>query len=323
MIGKTGPMAQKPAITTIRNPVQQGHGKSIPTPPHTKIVAFANFKGGVGKTACAVSIAGCLAYQFRKRVLLIDLDVQSSLGQWLFGSQLWWNRSRHWAGTSYQVFQDIISGTHLWNVHDSSFDLDSCPNLRVCPATYDMVDLDAQLHYSLNKPSHPKPFQCLDIVIKPWCHGFDYVLLDCPPNMLQVTRNALYCADYVLIPTVPDFLSTAGIKRLVEHIRGLRDQFLLFDTDPVKIGGIIVSMYEMTKASTMDPFVGEIDAYLAEQKSYNHVFTEKSEVFPQKIRRLSAVAQAQERSLPVTIAFPNSEASRDVIQLTHRIMEVV
>ena len=141
--------------------------------------------------------------------------------------------------------------------------------------------------------------------------------------MYQVTRNALYCADYVLIPTVPDFLSTAGIKRLVEHIRGLRDQFLLFDTDPVKIGGIIISMYESAKAATMDPFVGEIDAYLAEQKTYNHVFTNKTEVFQQKIRRLSAVAQAQDRNLPVTIAFPNLEASRDMIRLTHRIMEVV
>ena len=72
----------------------------------------------------------------------------------------------------------------------------------------------------------------------------------------------------------------------------------------------------------MDPFVGEIDAYLAEQKSYNHVFTRKTEVFQQKVRRLSAVAQAQERNLPVTIAFPNLEASH-MIRLTHRIMEVV
>jgi chromosome partitioning protein len=323
MVRKTGASDQKRAITNIRNLGEIGAGKSIPSPPGTKVFAFANFKGGVGKTACAVNIAGCLAFQFRKKVLLIDLDVQSSLGQWLFGSQLWWNRCKQRRRTSYQIFQDIIAGSHAWNLHDSTFELDPCPNLRVCPATYDMLDLDTQLHYALNSPSHPKPFQCLDIVIKPWCNGFDYVILDCPPNMYQITRNALYCADYVLIPTVPDFLSTAGIKRLVEHIRGLRDQFLLFDTDPVKIGGIIISMYEMGRHTTMDPFVGEIDAYLTEQKSYNHVLTDKSEVFQQKIRRLSAIAQAQERNLPVTIAFPDSEASRDVIRLTNRIMEVV
>lgn len=323
MVRKAESKDQGKAITKIQNSCEPGTGKSLPSPPGTKVLAFANFKGGVGKTTCAVNIAGCLAHQFNKKVLLIDLDVQSSLGQWLFGPQLWWNRCKQRRRTSYQIFQDIITGSHAWNLHDSTFELDACPNLRVCPATYDMLDLDTQLHYALSRPVHPKPFQCLDIILKPWCNRFDYVVLDCPPNMYQVTRNALYCADYVLIPTVPDFLSTAGIKRLVEHIRGLRDQFLLFDTDPVKIGGIIISMYEAAKAATMDPFVGEIDAYLAEQKSYNHVFTDRTEVFQQKIRRLSAVAQAQERTLPVTIAFPNLEASRDMIRLTHRIMEVV
>ena len=123
-------------------------------------IAFANFKGGVGKTTCAVNIAGCLAYHFKQKVLLIDLDVQSSLGQWLMEPEWWHNWSKHRRKTSYQIFLDIIMGSHAWSIDSSTFSHKMCPNLLVCPATFDMLDLDTQLHHALNKPSHPKPFQC-------------------------------------------------------------------------------------------------------------------------------------------------------------------
>ena len=102
-----------------------------------------------------------------------------------------------------------------------------------------MQDLDTQLHHTLHKPHHPKPFQCLDIQLKRVCGRFDYIILDCPPNMYSVTQNALFCSDLVFIPTLPDFLSTAGLKRLVGFLKNLREQYRLFDADPVKIGGIV------------------------------------------------------------------------------------
>lgn len=91
-------------------PIMGMAGKSPPTPPGTTIIAFANFKGGVGKTTCAVNVAGTLVYHFKKKVLLVHLDVQSSLGQWLMGAEWWHNWSKHRSKTSYQIFLNIITG---------------------------------------------------------------------------------------------------------------------------------------------------------------------------------------------------------------------
>jgi chromosome partitioning protein len=291
-------------------------GKSQETPSGTSILAFANFKGGVGKTSCAINVAGCLAYQFRKKVLLIDLDVQSSLGQWLMGAERWHNWSKYRVKTSYQIFMDVIMGSRAWNVGTSTFPLAKCPRLSVSPATFDMLDLDNRLHNELNKPIHPKAFQCLDLIVKPICSQFDYVIFDCPPNMYLTTKNALFCADFIVIPTVPDFLSTAGLKRLIGYLKDLRDQFLLYDPQPARIAGIVFNMFNVRKR-LMRETIEEVGAYIEEQKFSNDIFYRN--VFKRKVRYLNAVAEAQERNLPVTIASPNSEASKDVIQLTNTI----
>lgn len=49
------------------------------------VLAFLNFKGGVGKTANVVNIAGCLAATHDKRVLVVDLDAQCNASLWLLG----------------------------------------------------------------------------------------------------------------------------------------------------------------------------------------------------------------------------------------------
>jgi len=302
--------------------IDNATGKSQLTPTGTHIIAFANFKGGVGKTTCAVNVAGSLAYNFNKKVLLVDLDVQSSFGQWLMGAEWWHNWSKHRSKTSYQIFLDIINGSHAWSIDHSTFAHPSCPNLRVCPATFDMLDLDTQLHHGLARPLHPKPFQCLDIQIKRVCSQFQYVILDCPPNMYMTTKNALFCADHVIIPTLPDFLSTAGLKRLVGFLKELRDQFLLYDSAPIKIAGIVINMFDQKK-KLMKETIEDLEAYIEENKHTADVFLKKAKVFGQRIRNLNDMAKAQDERKPVNIAFPTSEASRDFIQLTDQIMGVM
>lgn len=305
-------------------PVGSQVGRYQPSPPGTKIVAFANFKGGVGKTTCSLNVAACLAYQFNKKVLLVDLDVQASLSQWLMGPQQWHNWTRYQTRTSYQIFVDVIMGCHAWSLHNSTVaPIEACPGLRLCPATFDMLDLDTRLHNSLTKPSQPRAFQCLDVMLKPVCGEFDYVILDCPPNMYLTTQNALFCADHVIIPTQPDFLATAGLKRLVGFLKDFREQFLLTDPDPVRIAGIFFNMYDKTKRATMERVIGDVESYIEENKFANKVFLSNARVFDQRVRGLASVTHAQERRLPVSVAYPHSEASKDFIQLTHQIREVL
>lgn len=311
---------RKPKSAPAIKMVDQTSGKSQPTPPGTKIIAFANFKGGVGKTSCAINVAGCLADQYTKKVLLVDLDVQSSLGQWLMGAEWWHNWSKHQAKTSYQIFLDVMVGSHAWSVANSTFQHESCPRLHVCPATFEMLDLDNRLNHELTKPIHPRPFQCLDIIIKPICSQFDYVILDCPPNMYWTTRNALFCADHIIIPTVPDFLSTAGLWRLVGHLKELREQFRLYDPQPARISGVVFNMFGMRKVLMSDT-VENIEDDLQHRRLTDPVFSKNA--FSAKTRYLNAIAEAQQAHMPVTVFKPTCEASKDIIQLTHKIVEGV
>jgi chromosome partitioning protein len=50
---------------------------------------------------------------------------------------------------------------------------------------------------------------------------YDYVLLDCPPNVNLVTQNAFFASDYYVVPAIPDFLSTVGISQITKYM----DQF--------------------------------------------------------------------------------------------------
>ena len=311
--------------TKIKKGPEQGaikHEVIDPPLPRAKIIALINFKGGVGKTACALNIAGCLANQFKKRVLLIDLDVQASLSLCLMPPQQWANWTKYQKKTSYQIFLDIINGAHAWDVVTSTFRPEACPRLFLSPATFDMMELDIQLTHALNKPIHPKPFQCLDIQIKKIAGQFDYVILDCPPNMYMTTLNALYCADYALIPTIADFLSTAGLRRLVGFIEKRQGDFLLYDRSPVKIAGIVINKYDGRKIG-MKETVEELERYVREKKPTDKVFTSNADVFSEKLRLLADVAMAPEQSLPVTIAYPKSHAAEDCVLLTHKIMEVL
>ena len=61
---------------------------------------------------------------------------------------------------------------------------------------------------------------------------YDYVLIDCPPNFNIVTKTAIVASDQVLVPAIPDFLSTLGIEELQRHIAELVNNFNGFARQP-------------------------------------------------------------------------------------------
>jgi chromosome partitioning protein len=77
----------------------------------SQVIAFINFKGGVGKTANAVHVGTCLAADHNKRVLIVDLDPQCNATFWLLPPKEWRSRIDDMTRTVYQVFHDQINGT--------------------------------------------------------------------------------------------------------------------------------------------------------------------------------------------------------------------
>ncbi|SRR5579883_962644 len=79
-----------------------------------QIVSVINFKGGVGKTTCAIEIAVSLARHYGRRTLLVDLDPQASATFYVMEQEhwKWWRTAR---GTTYNLFEQTHhrpAGTH-------------------------------------------------------------------------------------------------------------------------------------------------------------------------------------------------------------------
>jgi len=69
--------------------------------------------------------------------------------------------------------------------------------------------------------------------------GFEVVVLDCPPSSNMLTRAALYAADEVLIPTLPEYLSVAGVRQLTVLLAQIRERY----ERPVRLLGVQVNKY--------------------------------------------------------------------------------
>lgn len=146
-----------------------------------KIIAIANQKGGVGKTATAVNLGAALRTAHRKKVLLVDLDAQSNASQWLTGSPGEPGRSIYDVLMRKAELADCILKT------DSGLDL--------LPSNLKTANLDVELlgvlhfHDRLNKALQELPDTT-----------YDAVLLDCPPNLGMNTMNAFAASSVVIIP---------------------------------------------------------------------------------------------------------------------------
>jgi chromosome partitioning protein len=81
-----------------------------------------------------------------------------------------------------------------------------------------MGDIAHKTEFTLN------PMEVLKITVAGVLDRFDYVLIDCPPNLGFITRNGIEISDYYLIPTIPDTLSTYGVPQIVRSIHGFAKQ---------------------------------------------------------------------------------------------------
>ncbi|MGV3489544.1 MAG: ParA family protein, partial [Tuberibacillus sp.] len=86
-------------------------------------------------------------------------------------------------------------------------------------------------------------FQILSRILEHVKYNYDFIFIDCPPNLNYITQNALYASDYYLIPTIPDTLSTYGILSIVNKVEDLNKTFRLSNEEfrPTACLGIILN----------------------------------------------------------------------------------
>ena len=194
----------------------------------TEIIAFANQKGGVGKTTSAINLGASLA-AIKKRVLLVDLDSQGNAG-----TGLGFVRSSH-----PQSIYGVIMGTDtaVNNILSTAV-----PGLHILPSTQALSGAEVELLDVENREYR------LRDALRPVLEHYDYILLDCPPALGYITLNALTAANHVVIPLQCEFFPLEGVLHLVQNIKNVRQNW----NPDLDVFGVLLTMYDRRYGMTRD-----------------------------------------------------------------------
>lgn len=210
------------------------------------VISFINLKGGVAKTTTTVAVAQMLVAEFGKRVLVVDLDPQTNATAMLIGDDRW-RKLNNVGQTVAQLFRDALDGDK------KTFDLSKAvqtrvgnvgnvKNLDLLPSSLDLIDIQEELGAMHRGRFHAaSPIEVLRRALRPLLEGdeYDFVLIDCPPSLGLVTLNGLRISDYYIIPTIPDYLSTYGIKQIIDRVK----EFSEVVGKTIELLGILATKY--------------------------------------------------------------------------------
>jgi chromosome partitioning protein len=191
-------------------------------------VSVINFKGGVGKSTLSFHLAAHLAK--KNRVLVIDVDHQSSLSLIMMGADLW-ERAVNARKTCNTIFESFCNrkvafpGSEIIHhnvMHQKNPRYDLYPTLDLVPAQFELDDTEIELASTTTGSAMVSEWHKRTLIAE-WLDAvgveanYDYVIFDCPPATKLVSQNAIAASNYFVIPVIPDVMSSRGVT----HFRSL------------------------------------------------------------------------------------------------------
>ncbi|MDD6301031.1 MAG: AAA family ATPase [Ruminococcus sp.] len=251
--------------------------------PEHKIIAFANQKGGVGKTTSAVNIASSLAAK-KYSVLLVDCDPQGNATSGLG------IRKKSSSGSVYDV---IIGRSKTADMVCST----TVKNLSVLPSSMDLVGAEIELIDMADRESR------LRAALEQVRDSYDFIIIDCPPSLGLLTLNCLTAADGVVIPLLCEFYSLEGISQLTQTIRHVKSRV----NPSLELIGVLVNMYDGRLTLTVQ-VMEEIKRYFG------------AKLFARPVPRNVKLSEAPSYGVPIDIYDKYSKGARAYEEVTEELI---
>jgi chromosome partitioning protein len=252
----------------------------------THVIAIANQKGGVGKTTTAINLAGALAEE-GNRVLLVDMDPQANLTAGVgINLNTVGNSMADVLADGRATLAEIILPTET-------------AGIDVAPAHIDLASTEGELFTALGRES------ILREAMREAIEAYDFVLIDCPPNLGLLTVNGLVAADSVIIPVQTQYYAMKGLTNLVKVISAIRQKL----NRDLRILGLLPTFFDGRTNLARDMLdelriVGD-----------HHVFNSI-------IRTSVKLGEAPLAGRPITAYAGHTEAARTYRELAREVIEL-
>lgn len=274
-------------------------------------ISFINYKGGVGKTSLIVNTAAALA-KLGQRVLLFDLDTQSNASIWLLRLERWNKINGTDEGAIFSIFQPgrvRIRDLIIKDVTEDKTGEKVLPGLDLVPTTFNLVDLEAEYE---GDAKHP-PYLTFQEQVAEIEGDYDFILFDCPPNILRASQCGVFSSHEIYVPANPDALSLIGFTLLVEKLHK-------FHAISASFRSAAMGHAAQVQGLVFNSIKGNVDIEVPKmrmQLRLNQFRTAKrvgpnAKIFDSQIRDATVVRRAVALGLPVILLGQESEETDTV-----------